>query len=350
MTPPRQRLPLELLPLALLLSLPAGARGQGKPETDDLIVIRRGTVPIIVSAPHGGRKAIPGVPPRKGKGVPKFKTDPDTNTAELAEAVAAQLERRLGGKPFVVIAHFARKYLDANRPPEGAYESDKAKPYYDAYHKALADACRAVRKRWGRGLLLDLHGQGAEAEVVFRGTADGKTVKLLLDRFGTAALSGRSSVLGRLERQGYEVIPAGGSKDKEDKRFNGGYTVRTHGSHQKGGIDAIQLEWGRSHRAKEALETTAKDLAAAVRAFCVKYLPEALPRREKKETLRGEGAGAEGVSLRQGEGNGGACELTPRLPGQMPGSCPVKARRPGGPQGGVLARRFPRASPLAGGL
>src|SRR5262249_12322808 len=149
---------------------------------------------------------------------------------------------------------------------EGAYESDKAKPYYDAYHKALADACREVRKRWGRGLLLDLHGQGAEAKVVFRGTSNGKTVKLLLKRAGQAALSGPSSVLGHLEKHGYQVSPAGGSSGRED-RFNGGHTVRTYGSHQKDGIDAIQLEWGRTFRAKETLGKTAKDLAAAVRAF-----------------------------------------------------------------------------------
>src|SRR5207244_1253228 len=125
MLPRLQSLPAGLVPLALLVSVPAAACGQAGPDTGDLVVVRRGTVPVILSAPHGGREAIPGVPPRQGKGVAQFRTAADTNTAELAEAAAAELERRLGGKPFVVIARFARKYLYANRPPEGAYESDK---------------------------------------------------------------------------------------------------------------------------------------------------------------------------------------------------------------------------------
>ena len=40
----------------------------------------------------------------------------------------------------------------ANRPPEIAYESPRAKPVYDAYHGTLARYCRDVQKAYGRGL------------------------------------------------------------------------------------------------------------------------------------------------------------------------------------------------------
>ncbi len=79
-------------------------------------------------------------------------------------------------------ARFHRKYIDANRPPDIAYEDPRAKPVYDAYRDTLAGYCREVRKTYGRGLLLDVHGQGAMKDAVIRGTKDGKTVALLVQR------------------------------------------------------------------------------------------------------------------------------------------------------------------------
>src|SRR5947209_3277115 len=87
---------------------------------------------------------------------------------------------------------------DKPEPEKDAYEMEAARPYYDAYHKAVSDARKAVQKEWGRGLLLDVHGQGAEAEAIFRGTGDGVSVKHLGDRFGKEAVTGPRSVLGVL--------------------------------------------------------------------------------------------------------------------------------------------------------
>ena len=87
-----------------------------------------------------------------------------------------ELEEQLDGKPWLVVARFDRKYVDANRSAEEGYESEKAKPTYDAYHSALAAACKAVKEKHGRGLLLDIHGQGEFKDAICRGTRNGKTV------------------------------------------------------------------------------------------------------------------------------------------------------------------------------
>src|SRR5271163_2865360 len=97
--------------ILLLFSTPLFA--QGKPE--DLVIVRDGTIPIILSAPHGGRMAIPNAALRVGNGVDKFQTVRDDHTDELAEKIAANLEKKLGGKPYIIIAKFERKYADANR-------------------------------------------------------------------------------------------------------------------------------------------------------------------------------------------------------------------------------------------
>ncbi len=271
-------LALIAIPLAAAAGLlPGSTAAEAPAKPEDFVLVQKGTLPVIVSAPHGGRNKLPDVPERRGAGVEKFATVRDENTAELAERFAAALEKQLGGKPWLVVARFERKYVDANRPPGAAYESDRARPYYAAYHDPLAAACRAVQKQFGRGLLLDVHGQGQIPDSILRGTQNGKTVALLLERFGRPALTGKNSVLGRMERAGYKVVPAcdADPSTKEEPRFNGGFTVGHYGSHGGDGIDALQLEFGSNLREREAYPKTARDLADAVAAFHDEYLKDA---------------------------------------------------------------------------
>ena len=124
--------------------------------------------------------------------------------------------------------------------------------------------------------MLDIHGQAVHAAALARGTNDGKTVELLLQRFGPPALTGPKSLFGAFEAMGYAIVPASNSTDKEDKLFNGGYTVRTYGSHQGSGIDAIQLEFGSDLRQKSKIKQTASAIGEAIDILCRAYLPEAV--------------------------------------------------------------------------
>lgn len=245
----------------------------GDSETASMVTIETGDLPIIISAPHGGREAIPGVAERQGNEVARFSSKADFNTDRLAEHLADTIEKQLGKRPYVVIARFHRKYLDANRRDRDAFESQKAKAVYDAYHQALVKARSDVIERWGRGVLFDLHGQGAEPKAIFRGTQNGKTTTHLINRFGREALTGENSVFGQLARQDVPVIPATGSSDREHANYDGGYTVKTYGSGSVGTLDAIQLELGRELRSTEAIPATAAKLTNAIAAFAVEYLP-----------------------------------------------------------------------------
>src|SRR5579884_4228768 len=127
-TTPRPR--LLFAGVLLTLTLLPGARAQE--VKGDLVATQEGELPVILSAPHGGLRPIPGVPERKGDGLAKgpsgFFTGRDTGTEELALQIARAIEAKMGKKPYYVIARFHRKYIDANRPPEIAYESPKARP------------------------------------------------------------------------------------------------------------------------------------------------------------------------------------------------------------------------------
>jgi N-formylglutamate amidohydrolase len=271
-----------------------------RPSAEPLVTFTRGTLPIILTAPHDGMETVPGTPPRTGVGTGvapnRFVIVRDVNTGALTEAIGAAMERELGGRPYVVIARFHRRFIDANRPPADGFEHPGAKPHYDAFHGAIDAASDEIRRTWGRGLLLDIHGQIAEVDGIYRGTRDGRTVSDLLRLHGDDALVGPQSILGRLAAEGYMILPppppppatpatpatrassqpATAPADiGHEIRFNGGYIVDAHGSHRGTAIDAIQLEFGTNLRRKTRIEQTANDVAKAAAAFARAYLPAA---------------------------------------------------------------------------
>lgn len=223
-------------------------------------------MPVILTVPHDGGDGVPGVPIRS-RGV----SVRDLGTRDLAERTADLIEARSGQRPYLVIAKFSRRYIDANRAEAEALDSPDAVPAYRAYHEHVASFVAELRQRFPNGaLLIDVHGQSAEPETIFRGTRDGLSIGALLARHGSAAIDADDGLAGALRRSGYAVLPpqqeAG---DKEDARFNGGHTVFTYGSHTGAGIDAIQLEFGKNLRQRSRL---AEDFADAILRFQQKYL------------------------------------------------------------------------------
>lgn len=297
-----------VFPYLILICLSAAASG----EEQNYLHRQPGELPIILSAPHGGKLDLPDVPPRAGEGLKKqpggFVTSRDTATEDLVLKVSAAIEAKFGKKPYLVASRVHRKYLDPNREASAAYEDPAAKAVYDDYHKSLAEFCRDVQKAHRQGLLLDLHGQGSAKDTVFRGTRHGLTVALLRERYGEAAHSGEASLFGRLKSLGWTVHPD--PRDgKEQAGYTGGFIVQTYGSHQGYGIDAIQLEFGGDYRATEAArEKTATTLTEAVADYAVRYLNWKLPTAPPKAAGLAAPFTACEVAVYQGAGASGSRE------------------------------------------
>jgi N-formylglutamate amidohydrolase len=255
----------------MLISLAPVTRADDKPAP--LITVQPGNLPIILSSPHGGRADVPGAKPREASATNVIVRD--DNTAELTLALADAIERELGGRPYVVVARWHRKYADANRAPADAYTDPNAKPHYDAFHAALKSASDDVRTKWGRGALFDIHGQARAPRTIIRGSADGQTVSDLLKRDGLPALLGPTSILGAMRKAGYALEPDDTMTLTKEERFNGGFIVRNYGSHQGTNIDALQLELGSDLRSKVNLPKTVQDLAKAIATFARAHLPRA---------------------------------------------------------------------------
>lgn len=224
--------------------------------TSTLVRTQVGTLPILISAPHGGTQVVPNCSERTGVGVGDFVTVRDTYTEELALEIAAEIERISGKKPHYVIASFSRKFVDVNRSFENGAESDAGRAVWNEYHDALKAAITGM----GKGLVIDVHGQGRTANTVYRGTRNGATIKLPTGRSRDNRTSSPASLFPMLCKAGWTVFPTG-DEAKEDPSFTGGYISGTYGG-KAYPTSAIQMEFGGDYRRNAAARAeTARVLA-----------------------------------------------------------------------------------------
>lgn len=272
------------------LALSGGARAAGV-APEDLVLVRAGKLPILLTAPHGGRLDIPGVRRRTAPDAAHaeafarwggFKADGDTNTDTLALRIAAEIQALTGRAPSLVLAKFRRRFIDANRPAELAYADEAAAPYYARYHRSIRAIVDDIRRDYPAGVLLDVHGQNKDPDVLMRGTSNGDSVAALVRRAGVRSITGGEGLFGQLETQGVKVFPSNRQPlwgRSENAGFNGGYTSNTYGSLHADGIDAVQLEFGTRYRLDAEVEKTAGQVARAIVVFYRAYVETATKER-----------------------------------------------------------------------
>jgi N-formylglutamate amidohydrolase len=247
----------------------------------------RGTLPVLLACAHDGTEQPAGVRARKRDRFPAkcaFNPSRDLKVADLTRAVAKQLRGQAGEAPYVVIAGFHRKYIDANRSAECAFEPGPAQAYYREYHAVLRGFVDEIRaENDGIGLLLDLHGSQRREDRpadIYVGTENGKTITALRQGTSDDALYRRRGLVGLLQAVGYGMLP-GASGEPEHPAFTGGYTVEAYGSHRAHGIDAIQLEIVAELRTDATPRARlATDLANAIASLLPRWLPS-LTRRPR---------------------------------------------------------------------
>ena len=237
--------------------------------TNDWVEYRPGTLPIVLSAPHGGSLEPGSIPDRSGSGIVTVR---DSRTIETTIAASDALANLTGERPHVIISHLRRTKLDPNRDiGEAALGNDEAERAWREYHGFIDMARETVATDHGAGLYLDMHGHGHDVQRLELGyllsgnqldTFDDPALDAL-DGQGTslAGLGARteapfSSILrgpesfgGLLEAAGVPAVPSprwpGPEIDTipgDEPYFSGGYSTRRHGSVDGGPIDGIQIE------------------------------------------------------------------------------------------------------------
>ena len=137
----------------------------------------------------------------------QFNTKSDLQTAFITRSVAQKILDLTGLSPYVVIAGFDRKYIDANRPRSPvncAFTDADARPFYDEYHKRIAGFVEEIRvQNDNRGFLIDIHGKieiPEDPADIYLGTDNGGSLLPGFDRASIFMQHGLHGLLKSVRR------------------------------------------------------------------------------------------------------------------------------------------------------
>jgi hypothetical protein len=251
-----------------------------------------GTLPVVISAPHGGALGPSEVATRTWGTLVT-----DAFTAETLLAVREAFLERTGEAPHIVISHLLRSKLDPNREiGEAAQDDPFAENAWEEFQGFIEIASDRIEADFGRGLYLDLHGHGHAIQRLELGyllsAADLNQDDAALDgitystkssiaalagespRSFSALLRGEASFGAYLDANGVRSVPSPDDPSPgSDAYFSGGYNTARHGSRTGGRISGIQLELHRPgiRDTEENRRAFAARLAATVEQFMLEH-------------------------------------------------------------------------------
>lgn len=219
----------------------------------DFVEYTPGTLPLILTAAHGGT-LLPDDLADRSWGT--LRRDLETDT--LALLVADSLEALTGARPHLVRLHLHRTKLDANRALDEAAQGDPgAIRAWHEFHLWTETAMEAVRRAHPRGVYLDLHGHGHDIQrlelgYLLTGThlaspdealnedplASRSSLGALAAWLGATpaeAVRGPSSLGARFHAEGYPAVPSPQDPHPAGAPFfSGGYNTRRYGCSEEG--------------------------------------------------------------------------------------------------------------------
>lgn len=255
-----------------LLLLPQMALGQvyvpGQTywSADGYIEYRCGSLPLIITAPHGGYLSPDSLPTRACQGA---STVQDGFTLELAQAIDSMYALNHACRPHIIISHLHRRKLDPNRDSsEASCDDARSMAVWRAFHGFVQAARDTVQQKYGKGLLLDLHGHAHTLERIelgyqltgdhlrsgdsainstFRVQRSGIRSLVALNlgaQTHSQLLRGPQALGSWLHASGYPSVPSQQDTAPQvgEPFFSGGYITERHSSMFGGNVDAVQLE------------------------------------------------------------------------------------------------------------
>ena len=117
-----------------------------------------GTMPLVISVPHGGDLEPTDVPDRTCPGVV---TVTDGRTINMARAIIDVFQKNYGFYPSIIICHLKRLKVDMNREIEIATcGNEEMKVPWRFWHEMVDTAIAQAVNKYGKTIYIDLHGQG----------------------------------------------------------------------------------------------------------------------------------------------------------------------------------------------
>ncbi len=263
----------------------------------------KGTLNIILAAPHAGDEKPSSIPDRdagcydpinakciwshdcgtKDFDRCKATTVNDFATKELALLLREELFAETGAYPHTVINKLSRNKLDANRnKPEATFGEEIPEKAWEEFHGYIDSAKLSF---WDRGIFVDVHGHPhknnwAELGYLIPGSdldsgafhADKTSIRHIASKVSIKfdeLLRGPSSFGGFLQDNGFDAVPSPQHPGPGGQGyFSGGYNTRRHGSVDgSNNVDAIQIESSNVQRSEKMRAAYARALAKSLKSF-----------------------------------------------------------------------------------
>ena len=125
-------------------------------DIKDCIEYYRGSIPLIISVPHGGTTICDNIP-RRTNGIHGI----DKDTIKLACELIEMIKKVFNFKtPSYIISKIHREKIDFNRSSYEAFdqESELAKDIYHFYHNKIEELILYNLETFNRSMLIDIHG------------------------------------------------------------------------------------------------------------------------------------------------------------------------------------------------
>ena len=234
---------------------------------DDYTIFKTGNIPLLIIAPHGGDLKPQWLDDRNCE---NSKIVQDRYTLEIALQIEQELNT-LGYQPFLVLSKMHRIKIDLNRSLETALCKDKsAMPLWMVFHNQIEIFQNEISSSYGRGLIIDLHGQSHPEERIELGYllngsmlrdlvqnatdySNQVSIKNLISNHPKQTsfqqlLVGENSLGTLLSEQDFAAVPSQSDQAPLESQlfFSGGHNTINYGSRDSGTIDAIQVELNRA--------------------------------------------------------------------------------------------------------
>ena len=216
----------------------------------------QGNIPLIISAPHGGRITPKEIPDRTYGTLVM-----DTNTDKLARLIVKDFKSKYGKTPHVIICDLRRSKIDCNRDiKEGAQGNPDAEKTWKDFHAFIQEAQKKILEKHQFGFFIDLHAHGHQFQRLELGYLI-KSKELQLDDNKINNLMNKSSIktLTELSSESFAEILRGKNSlgalfaehkipsvpsiqypnPGKEKYFNGGFNTQKY---CKGKFSGLQVE------------------------------------------------------------------------------------------------------------
>jgi N-formylglutamate amidohydrolase len=217
----------------------------------DYLEFQKGTIPLIISVPHGGTLECENIP-KRSHGILGI----DGKTVEIAKKLMGLIradfrQQNLKSKfPSYIISKVRRSKIDLNRIETEAFNPSSviAREIYISYHSKLREFVIDNLKLHNRSLLLDIHGfekdkrpQGFRDVDIILGTNN-------LESFFSEPIPRkdlgkniRGEIIQNFTDLGIPIAP--GHPKRKEYVLTGGYITKNYGASQIPKSQAMQIEF-----------------------------------------------------------------------------------------------------------